>query len=135
MSNGRLKLLHEPETEDPILSVVNLIDIFLVIIAALLITVAKNPLLNPFSRQDVTIITDPGKASMEMLVKKGTKKDLTGLTSPENDVPLGTGELDIPAILKAAQKAGVKHYFIEDESSNIITSVPQSIAYLKSLTK
>ena len=73
MSNGRLKLLHEPETEDPILSVVNLIDIFLVIIAALLITVAKNPLLNPFSRQDVTIITDPGKASMEMLVKKGTK--------------------------------------------------------------
>ena len=28
-----LKLLHETETEDPILSVVNLIDIFLVIIA------------------------------------------------------------------------------------------------------
>ena len=44
-----LKLLHEPETEDPILSVVNLIDIFLVIIAALLITVAQNPVLNPFS--------------------------------------------------------------------------------------
>lgn len=68
-------------------------------------------------------------------LKKGTKKDLTGLTSPENDVPLGTGELDIPAILKAAQKAGIKHYFIEDESSNIIKSVPQSIAYLRSLTK
>ena len=32
-----IKLLHEPETEDPILSVVNLIDIFLVIIAALLV--------------------------------------------------------------------------------------------------
>jgi sugar phosphate isomerase/epimerase len=68
-------------------------------------------------------------------LKKGTKKDLTGLTPPENDVPLGTGELNIPAILKAAQKAGIKHYFIEDESSNIITSVPQSISYLKSLTK
>ena len=35
-----LKLLHEPETEDPILSVVNLIDIFLVIIAALLLATA-----------------------------------------------------------------------------------------------
>jgi sugar phosphate isomerase/epimerase len=68
-------------------------------------------------------------------LKKGTKKDLTGLTSPENDVPIGTGELNIPAILKAAQKAGIKHYFIEDESSNIIESVPQSITYLKSLTK
>ena len=68
-----LKLLHEPETEDPILSVVNLIDIFLVIIAALLITVAQNPLINPFNQQDVTVITDAGKPSMEMMVKKGEK--------------------------------------------------------------
>lgn len=68
-----LKLLHEPETEDPILSVVNLIDIFLVIIAALLITVAQNPLINPFTKQDVTVITDAGKPSMEVLVKKGEK--------------------------------------------------------------
>lgn len=66
-----LKLLHEAETDDPILSVVNLIDIFLVIIAALLITVAQNPLMNPFSRQDVTVITDPGQPGMEMLVKRG----------------------------------------------------------------
>ncbi|MEP6595073.1 MAG: sugar phosphate isomerase/epimerase [Ginsengibacter sp.] len=66
-------------------------------------------------------------------LRKGTKKDLTGGTSIENDVPLGTGELDIPAILKEAKKVGIKHYFIEDESSNIITQVPQSVAYLKSL--
>ncbi|MBK9445650.1 MAG: hypothetical protein RLZZ300_1630 [Pseudomonadota bacterium] len=68
-----LKLLHEPETEDPILSVVNLIDIFLVIIAALLITVAQNPLINPFNKQDITVITDPGKPTMEMMIKKGEK--------------------------------------------------------------
>jgi hypothetical protein len=68
-----IKLLHEPETEDPILSVVNIIDIFLVIIAALLISIAQNPLMNPFSKQDVTVITDPGKPSMEMIVKKGEK--------------------------------------------------------------
>jgi hypothetical protein len=68
-----IKLLHEPETEDPILSVVNIIDIFLVIIAALLISIAQNPLMNPFSKQDVTVITDPGKPNMEMIVKKGEK--------------------------------------------------------------
>ncbi|WP_217125832.1 DUF2149 domain-containing protein [Hydrogenophilus thiooxidans] len=68
-----MKFLHEPESDDPILSVVNLIDIFLVIIAAFLITVAQNPLLNPFSKQDVTVITDAGKPSMEMIVKKGEK--------------------------------------------------------------
>lgn len=68
-----LKLLHESETDDPILSVVNLIDIFLVVIAALLITVAQNPVLNPFGKQDVTVITDAGKPSMEIVVKKGEK--------------------------------------------------------------
>jgi sugar phosphate isomerase/epimerase len=66
-------------------------------------------------------------------MRKGIKKDLTGLTSPENDVPLGTGELDIPGILKAAKKIGIQHYFIEDESSHVIVQVPQSIAYLKGL--
>lgn len=68
-----VRLLHEADSEDPILSVVNLIDIFLVIIAALLITVAQNPLINPFSKRDVTVITDAGKPSMEMVVKQGEK--------------------------------------------------------------
>ena len=66
-------------------------------------------------------------------MRKGTKKDLTGLTSVENDVTLGTGELDLPAIFNEAKKVGIKHYFIEDESSSYATQVPQSIAYLKNL--
>jgi len=66
-------------------------------------------------------------------MRKGTKKDLTGLTSPENDVALGTGEINIPAILKEAKKVGIKHYFIEDESNIITVQVPQSIIYLKTL--
>lgn len=66
-------------------------------------------------------------------LKKGTPKDMTGLTSPENDVAIGTGELDIPAILKQAKKVGIKHYFIEDESSIYMKQIPQSINYIKSL--
>ncbi len=66
-------------------------------------------------------------------MRKGIKKDLTGLTSTENDVTFGTGELDIRAILREAKKIGIKHYFIEDESNSIIEQVPKSIAYLKSL--
>ncbi|MEO6721926.1 MAG: sugar phosphate isomerase/epimerase [Ferruginibacter sp.] len=68
-------------------------------------------------------------------LKKGAKKDLTGLTTPENDAILGTGELDIPGILKEAKKVGIKHYFIEDESLDPVLQVPQSIRYLKSLTE
>jgi sugar phosphate isomerase/epimerase len=68
-------------------------------------------------------------------MRKGTVKDLTGGTSTDNDVALGTGEIDIPAILKEASKVGIKHYFIEDESNFVDEHVPQSIAYLKSLKK
>jgi len=46
---------------------------------------------------------------------------------------LGTGEIDIPNIIREAKKIGIQHYLIEDESSRVITQVPQSIAYLKSL--
>jgi sugar phosphate isomerase/epimerase len=68
-------------------------------------------------------------------LKKGVKGDMSGGGSPENDVALGTGQIDLPAVLKAASRAGVEHYYIEDESSNTLQQVPQSIAYLKSLTK
>ncbi|TVQ07458.1 MAG: sugar phosphate isomerase/epimerase, partial [Balneolaceae bacterium] len=44
-----------------------------------------------------------------------------------------TGELDIPAIMKAAIDAGIRHYFIEDESSRVLEQIPQSIEYLRSL--
>lgn len=66
-------------------------------------------------------------------MKKGTKKDLTGGTDIENDVPLGTGELDIPGIIRAAKQIGIKHYFIEDESTSVLDQIPASIKYLKSL--
>lgn len=66
-------------------------------------------------------------------LKKGVKGDFSGATNQDNDVALGTGQIDLPAILKAAKKAGVQHYYIEDESTRIATQVPQSIAYLKNL--
>ncbi|WP_111671395.1 sugar phosphate isomerase/epimerase family protein [Algoriphagus litoralis] len=65
--------------------------------------------------------------------KKGAPKDMTGLTGPENDVVLGQGELDFPAILREANKIGIKHMFIEDESEHELEALPKSIAYLKSL--
>ncbi|MDQ6903892.1 MAG: sugar phosphate isomerase/epimerase [Bacteroidota bacterium] len=66
-------------------------------------------------------------------MRKGTIKNLSGGTSVENDVSLGTGEIDIPNILREAKKIGIKHYYIEDESNFVNEHVPQSIAYLKSL--
>ena len=65
--------------------------------------------------------------------RKGAPKDMTGLTGPENDVPLGEGELDFPGILREANKIGIKHMFIEDESDHELETLPKSMAYLKSL--
>ncbi len=64
--------MDEAEADDPLLSLVNLIDVFLVIIAALLLVVADNPL-NPLSDERVTVIRNPGQADMEVLVKAGAK--------------------------------------------------------------
>jgi sugar phosphate isomerase/epimerase len=63
----------------------------------------------------------------------GVVGNMSGGTAVENDVALGTGQLDIPSILKAAKKAGIKHYYIEDESPVYYKQVPQTIAYLKNL--
>lgn len=67
-----VKLLDEDESINPALSVVNLVDVFLVLVAALLIAIAQNPM-NPFLEEDVTVIKNAGKPDMEMIIKKGEK--------------------------------------------------------------
>jgi sugar phosphate isomerase/epimerase len=67
-------------------------------------------------------------------MKKGVKTpNYTGHEDVESDVALGTGQLDIPAILKEAQAIGVKHFYIEDESSRSVQQIPQSIQYIRSI--
>ncbi len=44
---------------------------------------------------------------------------------------IGNGSIDIPAVLKAANAAGVKHYFVEqDQTPDPIASLRQSYEYL-----
>ena len=75
----------------------------------------------------------PGRWELMHLkdLKKGVKTgDLSGKTDVTNDVPLGTGQMNWPAILKAAQASGVKYYFIEDESPTVVEQIPQTLKYL-----
>ena len=65
-------------------------------------------------------------------LRKGVKTgELTGKTDVENDVTLGTGQVDYPAVIRAAEKSAVKYHFIEDESPTVITQLPQSLKYLE----
>ena len=67
-------------------------------------------------------------------LRKGVAGNLSGTTAVENDVALGTGRIDIPAVLRAARKH-VRRYYIEDESPLYAEQVPRSIRYLASLPK
>lgn len=85
----------------------------------------------------VNLLKKYGKRWVSLHLKdfrKGAAKDMTGLTGPENDVVLGTGELDLLGILRESNKLGIKHMFIEDESDEELENLPKSIAYLRSLT-
>ncbi|MEO7413088.1 MAG: sugar phosphate isomerase/epimerase [Opitutaceae bacterium] len=48
-----------------------------------------------------------------------------------DQVPVGSGQINWPAVLAAAKKAGVKHYFIEDETPNPLENIPTTLGYLK----
>ncbi len=66
-------------------------------------------------------------------LKNGVKGDFSGSTSVENDVALGTGQIDVAAAIKAGVKAGIKNFYIEDESKSVNVQVPISIEFLRSL--
>jgi len=98
---------------------------------------------------DVLWAVFPGQDPVELLEKHGSRwqlmhvKDLrkgvetgslSGKTDVTNDVPVGTGQVNWPAVLEAAKKAGVKHYFIEDESPTVLEQIPRSLEYLKKVT-
>ncbi len=53
--------------------------------------------------------------------------------TPDADVPVGSGQIDFPAVLKAAVKAGVARYYVEDESADPLAHIPQSLAFLERL--
>ena len=97
---------------------------------------------------DVLWVVFPGQDPVKLLKKYGDRwklmhlKDLrkgvatgeqTGKTDVENDVSIGAGQMNWPAILSAAQKVGIKHYFIEDESSTSEVQIPLSLGFLKTV--
>jgi sugar phosphate isomerase/epimerase len=67
-------------------------------------------------------------------IRKGAKTGVPSGRAPlTDDVTLGTGMADWPAILRTASKVGVKHYFIEDESPTVEDQLPNSLKYLETL--
>ena len=98
-------------------------------------------------QMDVFWIKNPGQDPVALLKKYperwkmlhlkdrriGTPNNPNGRQDKESNVVLGTGDVGIGEIMKTAKALGIKHYFIEDESSRALEQVPKGIAYLRSL--
>jgi len=96
---------------------------------------------------DVFWIKQPGKDPVALLEKysgrfplmhlkdrkPGTPNSQDGHADVELNVVLGQGDVGIAAIMKVAKKHGVKHFFIEDESTRSLEQVPVSLSFLKNL--
>jgi sugar phosphate isomerase/epimerase len=86
----------------------------------------------------VKVITDHG-SRVTSLHLKDLKKGApvaagTPTGTPDIDVPVGTGQIDMAAVLRAARTAGVLFYYVEDESADPLTNIPLSVKYLQSVT-
>ncbi|MHB9009931.1 MAG: sugar phosphate isomerase/epimerase family protein [Limisphaerales bacterium] len=103
---------------------------------------------NVVFEMDVFWVVFPGQDPVKLFQKYGKRwqlmhlKDmkkglalgsLSGGTDVRNNVPMGQGQIDMPAVLRAARKAGVKWYFIEDESPTVEDQIPLSLRYLEAV--
>src|SRR5258707_209618 len=97
---------------------------------------------------DVFWIVHPGQDPVKLLEKYGSRFELmhvkdmkrgtptglfTGHADVTSNVALGTGVIDWHAVFRASRKAGVKWYFIEDESPASVQQIPESLSYLDKL--
>lgn len=91
-----------------------------------------------FPGQDPTKLMEKHAGRWALMHIKDLKQgvptgSLSGGTDPKNGVVIGTGQTDWASLLRASQKAGVKHYFIEDESPTVLEQIPHSLKYLENL--
>jgi sugar phosphate isomerase/epimerase len=78
----------------------------------------------------------PGRWKLMHLkdIRKGARTGVyTGKAPLTDDVPLGTGQVNWPAVLKQAAASGVEYYFIEDESPTVLEALPISSKYLETV--
>jgi len=67
-------------------------------------------------------------------IRKGALTGLsTGHAAPIDNVAVGTGQINWPAVLKTAEEVGVQHFFIEDETPTPLVCIPDSLKYLRAL--
>ena len=102
-----------------------------------------------FYEMDVFWTVHPGIDPVELLrrypdrwklmhvkdMAEGTETgDYSGGAPAEAQVAVGTGMIDYGAVLAAAEEVGVEKYYVEDETTDPLANIPQTLQYLQSIT-
>ena len=66
-------------------------------------------------------------------MEKGVKGNDSGHEDVETNVILGTGQIDVAAIVQRGKEMGIEYMFIEDESSRVVEQVPASLDFLSTI--
>jgi sugar phosphate isomerase/epimerase len=97
---------------------------------------------------DIFWVVDPGQDPVAYLKKYPNRWRLMHLKDMKNgpathnytggepvswDVALGTGRMDLPAILAEAARVGVKRFYVEDESDQAHDQIVKDLHYLKTV--
>jgi|GEM_PF-698734 len=90
---------------------------------------------NPGQNPAALLRKYPGRYPVTHLKDRmiGSVGNLNGRQDPERNVVLGSGDVNIAAVMKAARETGVKYHFIEDESSRAASQLPMHLAFLRTL--
>ena len=60
--------------------------------------------------------------------------DFSGGAPAEAQVVVGTGQIDMAAVLDAAEEIGVEKYYVEDETTDPVGNIPLTLQYLQTIT-
>jgi sugar phosphate isomerase/epimerase len=66
-------------------------------------------------------------------MREGTERNYTGRAPADSSVALGTGVIDIRAVLEAARASAVDWHILEEESSEPEVNIPAGLAYIRQL--
>ncbi len=90
---------------------------------------------NPGQNPTALMRKYPGRFPLTHLKDRmhGTPDNHFGRQDREKNVVLGSGDVNIAEVMRAARETGVKYHLIEDESSRAMVQLPMHLSYLRSL--
>ena len=91
----RNRLLHNQTDSDPMGTVANLFDVAMVFAVALMVAlVTRFNMTEMFSKEDFTMVKNPGKENMEIITKEG--QEIKRYTpSEEQELPASEGKKSV----------------------------------------